>query len=573
MNKESFDACLLLTLPQDVFAVISRFLSPSDICNLILCGKSICALVDSEKTWLVQCEVVKVIPLIEIVQWRIGISSYKVLCRFLVEVVKPLVGIWVQENPELGNVVYVMPGFLSVVGCRIIPQKVGPLWFQEGQLVWSPVFEIICGSDGSTGFFLHGRDKEGSCLYPGFVMGIEKSCNELLLEVEPIEIEREDSRKELSGKINEGGVPFGNLAFSDRRSLLDIVTNHVSVRVGEPLRGMLFPTRSKDDDAMMLERRTMLLKILKFGGNSKHLKLEENEQLCYNHIQIHINKLSENLGDDIDDMEDIEDQREVTPKKKSFSRFLRSGIKHILGKSSSSKIKPPSSSEIRQSFLSSGDTFGLSLKASCTELDSYEGWPIMCANSFSLYKLPMKNPVDNQEYAGLWGGTFGWPPGKYIEGKALFLLMLTYGESEDGSERVLFGTKILEGNGFAERPNGSSMFVANIDTPSLEPFPFDTDGRYFEQSYMGEGIADGYGFRYPGSKPGSLFVISNDLLAFVWQETKDVITLQRVNLAEILKKGLGSCVPPLPPTMNFTYTERSYTNVFTKSSTYSSSSE
>ncbi|CAH8277529.1 unnamed protein product [Arabidopsis lyrata] len=531
MNKESFGACLLLTLPQDVFAVISRFLSPSDICNLILCGKSICALVDSEKTWLVQCEVVKVIPLFEIVQWRIGISSYKALCRFLVEVVKPLVGIWVQQNPELGNVVYVMPGFLSVVGCRIIPQEVGPLWIQEGQLVWSPVFEIICGVDGSNGFFLHGRDKEGSCLYPGFVIGIEKSCNELLLEVEPRqekslcnEIEKEDSRKELSGKISEGGVPFGNLDFSDRRNLLDIVTNHVSLRVGEPLRGMLFPTRSKDDEAMMFERRTMLLKMLKFGGNSKHLKLEENEQLCYNHIQIDINKLWENLGDDIDDMEDIEEQREVTPKKKSFSRFFRSGIKHILGKSSSSKIKPPSSSEIRrsnrQSFLSSGDTFGLSLKASCTWVSFYEGWPIMCANSFSLYKLPMKNPIDNQEYAGLWGGTFGWPPGKYIEGKALFLLMLTYGESEVGSERVLFGTKILEGYNSAGRPNGSSMFVVNIDTPSLEPFPFDTDGRYFEQSYMGEGIADGYGFRYPGSKPGSLFVISNGLLAFVGKRPK-----------------------------------------------------
>ena len=83
MNKESFGACLLLTLPEDVFAVISRFLSPSDICNLILCGKSLRALVDSEKTWLVQYEVVKVLPQFEIVQWRIGISSYKVLVGFL----------------------------------------------------------------------------------------------------------------------------------------------------------------------------------------------------------------------------------------------------------------------------------------------------------------------------------------------------------------------------------------------------------------------------------------------------------------------------------------------------------
>ncbi|CAE6205247.1 unnamed protein product [Arabidopsis arenosa] len=552
-----------------------------------MCGKSICALVDSEQTWLVQCEVAKVIPLFEIVQWRIGISSYKALCRFLVEVVevvKPLVGIWVQKNPEQGNVVYMMPGFLSVVGCRIIPQEVGPLWIQEGQLVWSPVFEIICRFDGSSGFFLHGRDKEGSCLYPGFVMGIEKSCNELLLEVEPRreksssnEIEREDSRKELSGKINEGGVPFGNLGFSDRRSLLDIVANHVSLRVGEPLRGKLFPTRSKDDDeAMMLERRTMLLKMLKFGGNWKHMNLEEDDQLYYNPMQVDINEIWENLGDNTDIMDDREYQREATPRKKSFSMFFISGIMHILGKSSPEENTPrPSSSEIRrsnrQTFLSSGDTFSLSLKASYTEMSSYQRWPIMSQNRFSLHKLPMKNPINNQEYAGLWGGTFGWPPGQCREDKsrkALFLLMLTYKESEENSERVLIGTKILEGR-LVRRPNGSAMFVVKIDRPSLEPFPFDAVGRDIEDSYMGDGIADGYGFRYPGSKPGSLFVISSDLLAFVWQETKNVITLQRLNLAEILKKGLGSCVPPLSPTnnFNFTYMKRSFGNVFTESST------
>ncbi|EFH44975.1 hypothetical protein ARALYDRAFT_916355 [Arabidopsis lyrata subsp. lyrata] len=111
------------------------------------------------------------------------------------------------------------------------------------------------------------------------------------------------------------------------------------------------------------------------------------------------------------------------------------------------------------------------------------------------------------------------------------------------------------------------MFVVKIDRPSFEPFPFDAVGRDIKDSYTGDGIADGYGFRYPGSKPGSLFVISSDLLAFVWQETKNVITLQRLNLAEILKMGLGSCVPPLSPTNNFTYMKRSFGNVFTESST------
>ncbi|CAE6205215.1 unnamed protein product [Arabidopsis arenosa] len=564
MNTESFGACLLLTLPEDLFTVISRFLSPTDICNLILCGKSLFALVDSEKTWLVQCEEVKVLPLFEIVQWRSGISSYKALCRFLVEVVKPLVGIWVQQNPELGNVVYVMPGFLSVVGCRIIPQKVGPLWIQEGRVKWSPVFEIICGPDGSTGFFLHGRDKEGSCLYPGFVMGIDKSCNLLLLEVEPRQEKSSCNEIERGASRKEEEIPFWKLAFSDRKNLLNIVTSHVGLHVVEPLNGRLFPT-SKDDEEMLVERRTMLLKMHKFGGNWKQMNLEEDDQLCYNPMQVDINEMLENLGDDFFfDMEEEEDLIEVTPTEST----------NVLGKSSSSKNIAPSKSEIRhsnrQSFLSSGDTFGLSLKAYYTDISSYEGWPYMHHHHFSLYKLPVKIAVDHEVYAGLWGGTFGWPAEKSPKEKpekSLYLLMLTYEESKEYNERVLIGTKILEGKRYVGRPNGTAMFIVNIDTPSLEPFPVDADEIDFENSYSGNGIAEGYGFRYPGSKPGSLFVITNDLLAFVWQETKDVITLQRLNLAEILKKGLGSCVPPLPPTKNFTYMRRSYINEFTKSST------
>ncbi|CAA7055425.1 unnamed protein product [Microthlaspi erraticum] len=118
-------------------------------------------------------------------------------------------------------------------------------------------------------------------------------------------------------------------------------------------------------------------------------------------------------------------------------------------------------------------------------------------------------------------------------------------------------------------PNGSRMIAVDIDTASsLKPFPFDADGRDFVHCYTGDGISTtgGYGFRCPGWKPGSLFVTSNDLLVFVGRESKDVFTLQRVlNLEEILKKGLGLCLPPLPPTMNFTFMKKSYTNVFAKS--------
>ncbi|CAH2079467.1 unnamed protein product [Thlaspi arvense] len=576
-------ACLLMSLPEDVIAVISHFLSLSDICNLSFCCKSLWDLVNSEKTWLVQCELVKVLPLSEIIQWRIGISSYKALCRFLVKVIKPLIGVWVNQNPELGNVVYVMSGFLSVVGCRIIPQEVGPLGIKEGLVMWSPVFEIICGLDGSAEFFLHGRDREGSCVYPGSVTSINKSCNELLLEVEPrrekklcSEIEREALTKVLLGE-NKRGVPFCKFAFSDRRKLLKLVTSHVGVHVLEPSIGRLFPT-SKYDERMLLERRTMFLK----------MNLDEDE-LCYNSIKVDINEMWENLSDDRESQIEVA----VSPKK-SFRRFLGIGIKHVLGKSSSSK-NTPSSSEIkdstkntlprsdsnRQSFLNSDDTFGLSLKASYTNMSSYKGWPIMPPEIYALYKLPIKSHMKNQKYTGLWGGTFGWQLGNSIEDKprnALYLLMLSYGGPDEhidhgtSDERHLIATKILEGTHYVEHPNGSTMFVVNIDKPSLEPFPFDTNGGCFQHSYTGEGIADGYGFRYPGSKPGSLYVISDDLLAFVWQETRDVFRLQRLNLEEILKKGLGLCVPPLPPTKNFTYMERSYGNVFTKSSSSSSSS-
>ncbi|CAN6830942.1 unnamed protein product [Brassica oleracea] len=554
---------LLLSLPEDVFTLISRLLSPSDVCNLSLCCKTLRDLVDSEKIWLVQCEVVKVLPLSEIVQWRTGISSYKALCRFLVEVTKPLVGVWVHQNPELGNVVYVMSGFLSVIGCRIIPQEVGSLGIQKGRLLWSPVFEIVSGFDGSARFFLHGIDRESSYLYPGFVTSIDKCCNVLLLEVEP-------KRREIE-RTEKVRFPFCKLPFCDRRKLLYLVTGHVGLPVPE--------LSLKDDKATSLERRTMLLKRHKFGGNWSHMSLED--EFCYDPIQVEINdELWTHLGYG-GDFRHVDDEIQVQgTQRKSLSKYFRIGIKNILRRSSSTgsssssaKQQASCSSEIRrfnlQTFLSSGDFVGLSVKASKIKLTSYRGWPSMHETHFALYKLPIKIPVEeNQEYAGLWGGTFGWPPGKCTEdkpGKALFLLMLTYEKSQDGSDRLLVGTKILEGTHYVMHPNGSAMFVVKIGSPTSEIFPFDdtTNGeeKYgFECCYTGEGIAKGYGFRYPGYKPGSLFVTSKGLLMFVWKETKTVLTLQRLNLEELLKKGV--CVSPLPPCLNFTYLTKSHTNVF-----------
>ena len=113
-------------------------------------------------------------------------------------------------------------------------------------------------------------------------------------------------------------------------------------------------------------------------------------------------------------------------------------------------------------------------------------------------------------------------------------------------------------------PMGSAMFIVRVDEPASEPFPWETDGDdvrvEVKLTYAGEGIANGYGFRYPGSKPGYLFEMQNGHLAFVWKESKAVLTLQRLDLEDLLKKG--ERVPALPPVANFAYLTKSYSNVF-----------
>uniref|UniRef100_M8C5Z6 Uncharacterized protein n=1 Tax=Aegilops tauschii TaxID=37682 RepID=M8C5Z6_AEGTA len=176
-------------------------------------------------------------------------------------------------------------------------------------------------------------------------------------------------------------------------------------------------------------------------------------------------------------------------------------------------------------------------------------------------------PMPGREYAGLWRGTFGWPPGRPDDerkpGKALFFLLLSYEEDSEG-KLLLIATKVLEGTHYVVHPNGSSMFVVRVGESSTEAFPFPTDedsrSVSIERCFAGEGIATGYGFRYPGSKPGSLFVLRDGRLAFVWRDNKSVLTLQRLNLEELLRKG--ERVPTLPPIPNFAYLTKSYSNVF-----------
>lgn len=609
MLPETCGSSLFLALPDDVFAIISRSLSLKDICNLSRCCKSLSALVASEKIWLSQCDVVGIVPTRDLVEWREGVVSYKALCRFLVRV-KPLIGIWVHQNPELGNVVYVMPGFVSVVGCRIIPQELGPLGIEDGPILWAPVFEIIGDFDGSTTFLLHGREKGCDFLYPGLVESVEQNCNVLFLEVEPREKRNgckllpsksftHHSTEEISRKVcrsnsglsrsqqvsgrSEAVVPFSRLAFGDRRTLLETVTGQVRLMVTDSIREPLFPRLREDaenfqkDLILLLQRRSLLLQMYKFGSDDSCTDLNESTAISAGPIQLELSDIRKSLDRSSSSSTSLngDDGQTHGNNRKSIGGYFRASIKQILRKSSSlnggramSRLNS-SSGENRHAllhdFLNSGDTIGLTLHATKMKLSAYRAWPNMHDTQFALYKLPMRVPMEDQEYAGLWGGTFGWPPGRPTEdkpGKALFFLLLSY-EETDG-KRSLIATKILEGTHYVLHPNGSAMFIVNIDEPSLDPFPWDSDADSHpvsvKHAFMGEGIANGYGFRYPGSKPGSLFVIQNGLLAFIWKESRVVLTLQRLNLQDLLKKG--EQVPALPPVANFSYLTKSYSNVF-----------
>ncbi|KAE8707233.1 F-box protein [Hibiscus syriacus] len=570
MMPETCGSSLFLALPDDVFAIISRSLSPEDIFG--------------------------VVPMRDLVEWREGVVSYKALCRFLVRV-KPLVGLWVHQNPEVGNVVYVLPGFVSVVGCRIIPQELGPLGIEDGPILWAPVFEIIGDSDGSTTFILHGREKGCDYFYPGSVESVERNCNVLLLEVEPrakrngcklfpSESFPHHSSEEISRKVyrsnsglsrssgqSEAAVPFSRLNFGDRRKLLETVTSQVRLKLTDSVSGPLFPLLWEDaenfqkDLVLMLQRRSLLLQMCKFGSEQGCVDLKASTAMPAGPTQSELGDIRKSFdrSSSSNSLNGDDDQTHRN-NRKSLGGYFRASIKQILRKPSSvnggraiSKCNS-SSSETRHAqlhdFLNSGDTIGLAIRASTINLSSYRAWPNMHDTRFALYKLPMRVPREDQEYAGLWGGTFGWPPGRPTEdkpGKALFFLLLSYKETE--GKQLLIATKILEGTHYVLHPNGSAMFIVNIDEPSLDPFPWDSDADHI---------------LYPGSKPGSLFVIQNGLLAFIWKESRSVLTLQRLSLQDLLKKG--EQVPALPPIANFSYLTKSYSNVFVGFSNTSTSS-
>ncbi|KAL0331166.1 UNVERIFIED_CONTAM: F-box protein [Sesamum angustifolium] len=502
---------LLLALPDDIFSVITRSLSPRDVCSLGLSCRDLHAIVASDKVWLAQCDKLRLFPCSTLIEWRKGVCSYKALFRFLVNI-HSLLGIWVHQNPELGNVVYVMPGFLSVVGCRIIPQEVGPLGFEDGPILWTPVFEIICNYEGSAAFFLHGREQGTDFVYPGFLKSVDRNCNVLLLEVEPRH--QRNGGKLAYSKSFAHEVDKGVSRRLSRRRLLDIVTSQVRLNVPDTANELLFPRLRNDevhlqeDVAILYERRLLLLQMYKRGDG--HNDLKSGSESLLNPTELGSPEVCKSLectsgyyalqvGDGA--------QAHYT-KGKSLSGFLRNGLKHILGKSSTTngnhelQKKTSSSCESKHvqlhEFLRSGDTIGLSLRAATMKLSSYRAWPNMHDSRFALYKLPIRAPKAGHEYAGLWGGTFGWPPGRPSEdkpGKALFFILISYEESE--GQQLLIATKILEGTSYVLHPNGSAMFIVNTAQPSMDTFPWDSDENSnhidVKQSFMEKVLQMGMG--------------------------------------------------------------------------------
>ncbi|RZC68287.1 hypothetical protein C5167_031546 [Papaver somniferum] len=355
------------------------------------------------------------------------------------------------------------------------------------------------------------------------------------------------SRSQRVSGQNSSVFVFNRLTFEDRQKLLELAMSQVASgpllpRFGDGGDGL------KKDLMLLSERRLQLLKVYQKGGG-RYMDWQRMSGNPSNTTRVAASKLKKSLeppsstgaspnGDDTIHLHSLKRRSVAICLKESLTpvlcKFIPTGGL-VISKSGPFISESKHASQLHQ-FLWSGDTLELSLHASALKPYTRRAWPTM---HDALYKVPTWNPKSGQEYAGLWGGTFCWAPGTPSEdkGKALFFLLLSYEESEG---QQLLATKILE-----------------------ERFPLQTDGDFarldIKHACTGEGIADGYGFRYPGYKPGSLFAIQDDLLAFVWKESRTVLTLQRINLQELLRKGKR--VPALPPME--TYLTRSYSNVYT----------
>ncbi|RLN05173.1 F-box protein [Panicum miliaceum] len=447
-----------------------------------------------------------------------------------------------EDNPELGNLVAAVPGFLSVVAARAIPQELSP------RLRWAPVFELLADAHGRPAIlFLHGH--QPADLFPARLSSLQPHANVLFLEAQTDQ-----------GPIASSSHQFPRLAFGDRRRLLDSLVAACRVTLPPDLVAAPLFARSEEDLPVLAARREAMLRLhMEAGGG----------MVCATEVEglLEAKKKTGPTPSPSDGGERIRLRRSLS----AVAGYVRNSLRQMVTRSVSanSRAEYVDTKHLPLAdFLHTGESVGLSLRGARMRLSTYRAWPSMHDNRFALYKLSLQAPMPGREYAGLWGGTFGWPPGRPKDEckprKALFFLLLSYEVDSEG-KLLLIATKVLEGTHYVVHPNGSSMFIARMCEPSTEAFPWQTDGESrnvdVERGFAGEGIANGYGLRYPGSKPGSLFVLQDGQLAFVWRETGAVLTLQRLNLEELMKKG--ERVPALQPVPNFAYLTKSYSNVFT----------
>uniref|UniRef100_A0A0D3GVI6 Uncharacterized protein n=1 Tax=Oryza barthii TaxID=65489 RepID=A0A0D3GVI6_9ORYZ len=473
----------------------------------------------------------------DLLAWRAALAhSSLAVCRFL-HSAAPLLGLWAHQNPELGNLVLALPGFLSLVAVRSIPQELSP------RLLWAPVFELLADHRGHPAFlFLHGAAHDSPLPPASSPPPSTPLANTLFLEAH----------------TSTSTSHFSRLAFADRRRLLNALVAASRLTLPPDVATAPLFARSDADLPLLAARREAMLRLHSQSGGGM-VRRAEIEALL-----IGARKTAALPADTAGDKMRL---------RRSFSAvagFVRNSLRQMVTRSASANSRAeyahPKHLPLDE-FLRAGESVGLSLRGARMRLSIYRNWPSMHDNRFVLYKLTTQAPMPGREYAGLWGGTFGWPPGRPEDerkpGKALFFLLLSYEEDSEGKLQLI-ATKVLEGTHYVVHPNGSSMFIVRVGEPSTETFPWQTDEESraveIKRSFAGEGIATGYGFRYPGSKPGSLFVLQDGRLAFVWRENKAVLTLQRLDLEDMIRRG--ERVPSLPPIPNFAYLTKSYSNVF-----------
>lgn len=539
-------ADLILSLPEDVMALISAHLRPRDLLALSAASRRLRRALSADKAWLAQCRRLLPSPA-HLLAWRAAAAGDSLAVFRFLHSAAPLLGLWAHQNPELGNLVAAVPGFLSVVAARAIPQELSP------RLRWAPVFELLADAHGRPALlFLHGHHH--AHLFPGLLASLQPHANVIFLEAH--------TARDPLASSSSCPQRFARLSFGDRRRLLDSLVAACRVTLPPDLVDAPLFACSDDDLPLLAKRREAMLRLHREAAGGM-VRMPEVQGLLLEAKK----KATTPSPTPTDGGRRIPLRRSLS----AVAGYFRNGLRQMVTRSVSANSRTDyvdAKHLALSDFLHDGESVGLSLRGARMRLSTYRAWPSMHDNRFALYKLTVQTPMPGREYAGLWGGTFGWPPGRPNDEckpkKALFFLLLSYEEDSEGKLQLI-ATKVLEGTHYVVHPNGSSMFVARMGEPSTEPFPWQTDGESrnvdVERGFAGEGIANGYGFRYPGSKPGSLFVLQDGLLAFVWKETGAVLTLQRLDLEELLKKG--ERVPALQPVPNFAYLTKSYSNVFT----------